>query len=403
MKDCRRFTHMRNGIISWLIICEPKPVCLNGSEIVGKYFIHIPVTLSYYTESLWQSERAHNPPILAYILFSPSFFNSTYLYLALIFSFAACHLYFDHKLLIVKSVDLRERLTNRMSRSSKSKSAADRQSEMYITQFRNVTGASPADAKSFIGKYKRLDVAIDSYYNDPNQFKSEPSKKTGADRVARLGKLFDKYKDPDGDEITIDGTLRLCEDLAVNPEDVVLLAIAYELKSPSMGLWTRKGWVDGWLSLGQDTIDGMKSTLSQLSPKLASDPRYFQQVYSYTFDFARTEGQRSIGLDFAQGYWSLLIPYGLSGGALSHIAPDEDGDDAMDSDEQGWKPEYTEWWFDFLREKECKGVSKDTWTMFLEFVRAIDSKFERYDETAAWPSLIDDFVAWAREKLATKV
>ena len=56
--------------------------------------------------------------------------------------------------------------------------------------------------------------------------------------------------DPDGDDITIDGTIKFCEDLNVNPEDVVLLAVAYELKSPSMGQWSRKGWVDGWKSLG---------------------------------------------------------------------------------------------------------------------------------------------------------
>ena len=42
----------------------------------------------------------------------------------------------------------------------------------------------------------------------------------------------------------------MCEDLAVDPEDVVLLAVAYELKSPRMGVWNRKGWVDGWKRIG---------------------------------------------------------------------------------------------------------------------------------------------------------
>ena len=56
--------------------------------------------------------------------------------------------------------------------------------------------------------------------------------------------------DSDSDEISVDGTIKLCEDLDVNPEDVVLLAVAYELKSPSMGQWSRKGWTDGWKQLG---------------------------------------------------------------------------------------------------------------------------------------------------------
>ena len=56
--------------------------------------------------------------------------------------------------------------------------------------------------------------------------------------------------DEDGDDITVDGTIRLCQDLGVDPEDVVLLAVAYELKSPAMGEWSRKGWTDGWKQLG---------------------------------------------------------------------------------------------------------------------------------------------------------
>ena len=56
------------------------------------------------------------------------------------------------------------------------------------------------------------------------------------------------FLDPDGEDITVNGTIKLCEDLEKDPEDVVLLAVAYELKSPEIGCWTRKGWVDGWKS-----------------------------------------------------------------------------------------------------------------------------------------------------------
>ena len=58
-----------------------------------------------------------------------------------------------------------------------------------------------------------------------------------------------RYVDADGDSITVDGTIKLCEDLKVDPEDVVLLAVAYELKSPGIGQWTRKEWVNGWKAL----------------------------------------------------------------------------------------------------------------------------------------------------------
>jgi DCN1-like protein 1/2 len=49
----------------------------------------------------------------------------------------------------------------------------------------------------------------------------------------------------------MDGTMQLCDDLQVNPdEDCVLYALAFELKSPRMGEWNRKGWADGWKNIG---------------------------------------------------------------------------------------------------------------------------------------------------------
>ena len=66
------------------------------------------------------------------------------------------------------------------------------------------------------------------------------------------------------------------------------------------------------------------------------------------------------GLDDAEGFWALLIPHGLQGGALAHIQRDDDVDM---TGEEGWKEDYTQWWFDFLNQRGGKGVSKDTWQM----------------------------------------
>ena len=55
--------------------------------------------------------------------------------------------------------------------------------------------------------------------------------------------------DADEDDITVDGTLSLCKDLGLDPEDVVLLAVACELKSPGVGRWRKAGWVEGWRGL----------------------------------------------------------------------------------------------------------------------------------------------------------
>ena len=69
-------------------------------------------------------------------------------------------------------------------------------------------------------------------------------------------------------------------------------------------------------------------------------------------------------IETAQAFWATLIPHGVHGGALAHVG----GDDDM-SDDEGWKDEYTQWWFEFLNEKGGKGISKDTWAMVkIEFL-----------------------------------
>ncbi|KAF8154226.1 hypothetical protein B0H34DRAFT_82003 [Crassisporium funariophilum] len=128
----------------------------------------------------------------------------------------------------------------------------DKKLEDNIAQFCAVTGASTRDARKYLEAHKRVDIAVDAYYNNPNAFPSSGRRKgeTSAPSTSKLTQLFEKYKEPDSEEIAVDGTIRLCEDLGVNPEDVVLLAIAYELKSPRVGEWTKQGWLDGWKNIG---------------------------------------------------------------------------------------------------------------------------------------------------------
>ncbi|KAI0297872.1 defective in Cullin neddylation protein 1 [Multifurca ochricompacta] len=296
-----------------------------------------------------------------------------------------------------------------------------------IREFVKITGATSREAKRYLDKHQRLDIAIDSYLTSRENLPPAPSS-------SQLEKVFNHYKgvyvslpslhihwlrlkkkkklfnlDRDDDDITVDGTLNLCNDLAVDPEDVVLLAVAYELQSPAVGRWKKSGWVQGWKGLGVDSLEGMKGALPRLRKKLGSDPDYFRRVYLYTFDFARSEGQRSLGIEIALDFWSLLLPHGLKGGALrpqDHSGEDDDSSILMkaDGDDNGsgegrWSEEHTQLWYDFLNERNIKGISKDTWAMFLAFLRTIDAKFETYDMEAAWPSTLDDFVEWTRERL----
>jgi DCN1-like protein 1/2 len=75
-----------------------------------------------------------------------------------------------------------------------------------------------------------------------------------------------------------------------------------------LGRWLEESWVREltcllvllltWQVHSCDTIPAMKVALVKLGDRLGSDPEYFRKVYQYTFDFARNEGQRSLGQVF---------------------------------------------------------------------------------------------------------
>lgn len=194
---------------------------------------------------------------------------------------------------------------SKFSRSSKSSknNASSGEFTAALSQFMAVTGLPIKDATKYIQRYGQADLAIDAYYNDPHALPgpSGQLKATPSLLPSKLNALFDKYQAPGGtggddDIISIDGTIRLCSDLCVDPEDVVLLAVAYELKAPGVGEFTRAGWREGWRALGIDALLGMKNLLPQLRRDLGSEFSYFRKVYLYTFEFARSEGQRSLSM-----------------------------------------------------------------------------------------------------------
>jgi len=83
----------------------------------------------------------------------------------------------------------------------------------------------------------------------------------------RLSRIFDQYKgakpfimevsdmylqdaaNPE-DIINIEGTIRYFQEISLDPEELAMLAVAYRLDAPSLGIITRTGFVEGWRSLG---------------------------------------------------------------------------------------------------------------------------------------------------------
>jgi len=99
----------------------------------------------------------------------------------------------------------------------------------------------------------------------------------------------------------------------------------------------------------------MKAYIPQLRQSMA-DEAFFKKVYLWTFNWARTQGQKGLPLEVATEWWRLLFQHRFA----NHL----------------------ESWLTFLTEKWNKSVPKDTWNMLYDFVLFAekDPKLESYDE-----------------------
>ena len=283
--------------------------------------------------------------------------------------------------------------------------------EQIIRQFRSVTNATQNDASRLLKQNNyRLEAAIDAFYSDESALgnasknssnNASSSAKSEKESREKLGKLFDTWKDEDEGEITMEGAMTMLEDLKMSPEDAVVLPLSFYLRSPSLGTFQKEQYIEGWKSIAGskkcDSIEAQMKLLETLREELKADAPVrgdraneskqglFHRTYEFTYTFARPEGQKSLPMADALAFWDLIIPYAPS----------------LNTSSGNFTLRQFNLWKTFLQEKgKDRAISKDTWMLFLDFTKEIDSDFQNHDFDAAWPSQIDDFVEWARNQPA---
>ncbi|KFX86672.1 hypothetical protein V490_08950 [Pseudogymnoascus sp. VKM F-3557] len=207
--------------------------------------------------------------------------------------------------------------------------------------------------------------------------------------LAGLSNLFEKYRgsDDEKDSISVDGTMAYLTDLAVNLEDASSLIPLEIVQAPAIGEMTKDGFVKGWQKAGADskstldTIPKQKAYIASQAKLLSSDTVLFKRVYKHTFVCSKERSQKALPLENALVYWEMLFsPPGMQ-----------------------WASATTDWlalWLEFLNAKWTKTVNKDMWNQIFEFFAKSkeDDTMSFWSEEGAWPSVIDDFVIWVREK-----
>ncbi|XP_075975254.1 DCN1-like protein SCCRO4 [Anticarsia gemmatalis] len=169
-----------------------------------------------------------------------------------------------------------------------------------------------------------------------------------------------------------EGMEKFCEDLGVDPENVVMLVIAYKMGAKQMGYFTQDEWLKGLTELQCDNVHKLQNKLEYLR-NLLNDPYIFKAIYRYSYDFARDKDQRSLETGTARALLGVLLPRWALRPALGEF---------------------------LQRERRYRVVNRDQWCNILEFSRTVDTSLASYDADGAWPVMLDEFVEWLRAERA---
>lgn len=183
---------------------------------------------------------------------------------------------------------------------------------------------------------------------------------------------FYVYAGPD-EVVGPEGMEKFCEDIGVEPENILMLVLAWKLEAASMGFFTKEEWLRGMTSLQCDGTERLQNKFDFLRSHL-NDSSSFEHIYKYAFDFAREKDQRVLDMATAKSMLALLL--GKRWPLFSAF-------------EQ------------YLEESKYPVMTKDQWYNILDFSRTIRADLSNYDEDDAWPVLLDEFVVWQKVRQAS--
>ncbi|XP_066594801.1 DCN1-like protein 3 [Prorops nasuta] len=192
---------------------------------------------------------------------------------------------------------------------------------------------------------------------------------------SKMNALFEQYKDPQEDVILADGIERLCADLQLSPDEFKVLVLAWKLNAEQMCQFTRQEFITGLKTMRVDSVHGIQSRLPEIVQELNANNDLFKDLYRFTFRFGLdvSSGQRILPVDMATVLWRLVFTIR--------------------------EPPLLTRWLKFLECHHIRGIPRDTWNMFLNFVESIGDDLSAYDDAEAWPSLFDDFVEYENDQM----
>ncbi|KAG5550848.1 hypothetical protein RHGRI_009328 [Rhododendron griersonianum] len=307
-----------------------------------------------------------------------------------------------------------------------------------VQQFMTITGSSEKLALQALKSCDwHLEGAFDVFYSQP-QVKSYADTRLVEELYKRYkGKCYNSIKKlnvfyhelvvailaertfcsyPYVDMILADGITLLCNDLQVDPQDVVMLVLSWHMKAATMCEFSKQEFIGGLQALGIDSLEKFRDRMQFMRSELKDDQK-FREIYIFAFGWAKEKGQKSLALDTAIGMWQLLFAE-KQWPLVDHwcqflqkvtdsVAKHQLIHSCMNFDSLCQRSEVKP---ELLRHRHMlalpqpqakarhnKAISRDTWSQLLEFARMVDPTLSNYDAEGAWPYLIDEFVEYLNE------
>eukprot|EP01088_Endostelium_zonatum_P005456 TRINITY_DN1709_c0_g1_i1.p1 TRINITY_DN1709_c0_g1~~TRINITY_DN1709_c0_g1_i1.p1 ORF type:complete len:295 (+),score=90.95 TRINITY_DN1709_c0_g1_i1:209-1093(+) len=176
--------------------------------------------------------------------------------------------------------------------------------------------------------------------------------------------------------ITQEGLGQFCKDLGIDEDDSVLFILAYLFKIEDISLgFSKEEFINGFEKYKLDTLDKIRSYLPEFRKELEDfKSESFKDIHRWGFDFAKTEKEHRI-VDKE----SVIVMLALIWQNKNwHITKFVEYLKCLDS------------------ETSVKALNLDQWMSLYDFCISTDPDLSNFDQNAAWPCIIDDYVEWIR-------
>ncbi|KAJ1911752.1 hypothetical protein IWQ60_009991 [Tieghemiomyces parasiticus] len=225
--------------------------------------------------------------------------------------------------------------------------------------------ASPASTA--VGTKRTRKMGIDATSRKSGRAQRKTTAGTDPKQDA-LQTLYKKYEDPNDAQIGPEGIEAFCADIGISPESDDFLILAWKLNAATMGFFSEAEFTAGLRAQGCQGATDVQAKLPTWKAELDVDAHH-KAYYLWLFRFTKDPTQKSLAMPTA----AAVLPQVLKDN--SHVEP-------------------------FVRFLQTQSgvhvVNKDQWMSFYEFSLSTPVDCSGYDEMGAWPTLLDEYVAWRR-------